>query len=135
MGFVAVSAGLREPLGHLRLEMSADTAYVESIDRYGVVSSNQLIDEFYGNLLANTVPLQMLYFGGFPMFIVMIVVVMLALWRLWRSRKVDANYLLVAVSILSGTVVQSVMNSPFFYLAIAFGLGANTVAAKTGERQ
>jgi hypothetical protein len=130
MGFVAISAGLREPFGHLRLEMSGDTDYVESIDTYGVLSSNQLIDEFYGNLVANSVPLQMLYFGGFPMLIVLMVVVFIAAWRLWRSRKRDANYLLVLVALASGCLVQSVMNSPFFYMAIAFGLGAT---ARTGH--
>jgi hypothetical protein len=135
MGFVAISAGLREPLGHLRLEMSGDTTYVESIDTYGVLSSNQLIDEFYGNLLANSVPLQMLYFGGFPMFVVMMVVVLIALWRLWRSRRRDANYLLIVVAIASGCLVQSVMNSPFFYMAIAYGLGANTRAANSVPRK
>jgi hypothetical protein len=132
MGYVAISAGLREPLGHLRLEMSRDTAYVESIDAHGVLSSNKLIDEFYGNLLANTVPLQMLYFGGFPMCIALMVVVLIALWRLWRSRRHDVNYLLVVVAIASGCLVQSVMNSPFFYLAIAYGLGATARAADAG---
>lgn len=128
MGFVAISSALREPLGHLRLEMSRDTAYVESIDTYGVLSSNQLIDEFYGNLLANSVPLQMLYFGGFVMFIVIMVVVLVSARRLWRSRKSDVNYLMILVALAFGCLVQSVMNSPFFYLAIAYGLSATQTA-------
>jgi hypothetical protein len=134
MGFVAVSAGLREPLGHLQLDMSRDTAYVESLDEYGVLSSNQLIDDFFGNLQANSVPLQMLYFGGIPLLVALMVVVCTALWRLWRSRKCDANYLLVIASIVSGCAIQSLMTSPFLYLAIAWGLGTNANRSHAGPR-
>ncbi len=126
MAFVAVSAGLREPLGHLQLEMSRDTAYVESVDEYGVLSSNELVDAFFGNLQANSVPFQLLYFGGIPLFAAMMIVVAIAVWRLWRSRRHDVNYLLVIAALGSGCLIQSLMTSPFLYLALAFGLTANT---------
>lgn len=132
MGFVAVSAGLREPLGHMQLDMSRDTAYVESLDEYGVLSSNKLIDDFFGNLQANSVPLQMLYFGGIPLFLVVMMVACKALWRLWQSRRRDANYLLVIAAIASGCVVQSVMTSPFLYLALAWGLSAYVRRSEVG---
>lgn len=134
MGFVAVTAGLRQPLGHFQLEMSRDTEYVESVDKYGILSSNELVDAFFGNFQANSVPLQMLYFGGFPLFIAMMIVVFVSIWRLWRSRKRDSNYLLVIAAIVSGCLIQSLMTSPFLYLAIAYGLGADTRVGAGGSR-
>jgi hypothetical protein len=122
MTVLALKSSLIAPFGHLSLEMSRELNSALSQDVLGILSSNELVTEFYGNLQPNTVPLQMLYYGGWLLFCVIAIPAIGAVRRLLGCKAMrPGNYLLIA-AILFSCLLQSVLTSPFFYLCLAVGL-------------
>lgn len=120
--YLAVSSALAAPFGELSFELTpvlvTDASHWSRSIFGGPVVALQLL----GQLYANTVPLQLLVFGGFPLFAIFMVPVVLAIARLWRLRRVNDTALLVLASVVFGCIGQSLLNSPFLYLCIAVGL-------------
>lgn len=120
MAVLAFASAFRAPLGHFELEMTRDFSGMAGSDLLAPLASNQLVDSFAGNLQANTVPLQMLYYGGWPLFGALLLLIGIAISRLLWYRRIDGAYLLVVAALLTGCVLQSVLTSPFFYLCVAY---------------
>lgn len=128
MAVLAITSAFRAPMGHFEFEMSRDLNVTAASDRLGLYRGNELLDSLVGNLQPNTVPFQLMYYGGWPLVAVFFAGVVVAIARLYSSRKSDDAYPLVIAALLSGCVFQSVLTSPFFYLSIAFSLSRRRVA-------
>jgi hypothetical protein len=120
--FLAFVAAIDAPFGQFQLEMTHLVARASELDGLGVITGNPLLETFAGNLQGNTVLLQLLLYGGWPLFLVLAFPAWLAALRLWRIRKVEPASILVIAALASGCLVQSLLTSPFLYLCIMVGL-------------
>jgi hypothetical protein len=120
--FLAIVAAIDAPFGQFRLEMTHLLGLASQMDSWGVVTDNPLLQIFAGNLQGNTVLLQFLLYGGWPLFLVLAFPAWLAAVRLWKLRRVEPASVLVLVALASGCLVQSQLTSPFLYLCIMVGL-------------
>jgi hypothetical protein len=110
------------PFGILHLEMSDRAVAAVPEDPTGVLAVSQTLLGFFGNLQPNSIPLQMLVYGGWPLFAAFMILVLHAFHSLWRMRRRSVGSLVVAASLLFACVVQSTLTSPFPYMCIAVAL-------------
>jgi hypothetical protein len=120
--FLAIVAAIDAPFGQFRLEMTHLIGLASQMDTLGVITGNPLLETFSGNLQGNTVLLQLLLYGGWPLFLVLGCLAWLAAVRLWKLRKVEPASVLVLAALASGCLAQSLLTSPFLYLCILVGL-------------
>jgi len=120
--FLVIVAAIDAPFGQFQLEMTHLVGIASEMDFLGVITGNPLLDLFAGNLQGNTVLLQLLLYGGWPLFLVLAFPAWLAAVRLWKLRKVEPASVLVLAALFSGCVVQSLLTSPFLFLCIMVGL-------------
>jgi hypothetical protein len=120
--FLAFVAALDAPFGQFRLEMTHLLGLASQMDSLGVITGNPLLEEFSGNLQGNTLLLQLLVYGGWPLFLVLAFPAWLAAVRLWKLRRVEPSSLLVLAALATGCLVQSQMTSPILSLCIIVGL-------------
>jgi hypothetical protein len=120
--FLAIVAAIDAPFGQFRLEMTHLLSLAAEMDSVGVITDNPLLETFSGNLQGNTVLLQLLLYGGLPLFLVLAFPAWLAAVRLWKLRRVEPASILALAALGSGCVVQSLLTSPFLYLCIMVGL-------------
>jgi len=120
--FLAIVAVIDAPFGQFRLEMTHLIGIASQMDTLGVITGNPLLETFAGNLQGNTVLLQLLLYGGWPLFLVLAFPAWLAAVRLWKLRRVEPASILVLAALASGCLVQSLLTSPFLYLCILVGL-------------
>jgi hypothetical protein len=113
------------PFGQFSLDLASVITQAEANDALGVVANNPLTYEFQGNLQGVTATLQLLTFGGWPLFAAFLIVTVWALHSLlWRSGD-PRHRLLMSAAIVLGVVLQSQLTSPFLYLCLAAALCSN----------
>lgn len=120
--FLAIVAAIDAPFGQFRLEMTHLIGLASEMDTVGVITGNPLLETFSGNLQGNTVLLQLLLYGGCPLFLVLAFPAWLAGVRLWKLSSIEPASILVLAALASGCLVQSLLTSPFLYLCIMVGL-------------
>jgi hypothetical protein len=120
--FLAIVAAIDAPFGQFRLEMTHLIGLASQMDTLGVITGNPLLNDFSGNLQGNTVLLQLLLYGGWPLFLVLAFPAWLAAFRLWKLRRIEPSSVLVLAALASGCLVQSLLTSPFLFLCILVGL-------------
>lgn len=123
--YLALTSALSAPLGRFGLELTP--VLLQNADwSLPIFGSSPVVLQLIGNLYANTVPLQLLVFGGIPLFSAFMIPAALASIRLWRARNDNQSSLIVLAAIVFGCFGQSITTSPFLYLAIASGLAWTT---------
>jgi hypothetical protein len=120
--FLAIVAAIDAPFGQFRLEMTHLLSLAAEMDGVGVITGNPLLETFSGNLQGNTLLLQLLIYGGWPLFLVLGFPAWLAAVRLWKLRGIEPSSLLVLAALATACLVQSQVTSPFLYLCVMVGL-------------
>jgi hypothetical protein len=120
--YLALMAAAESPFGRLDLELTPILMAHGSFWSLPISGGNLVALQVLGRIYASTVPLQLLIYGGLPLFAAFMVVVGVSVYRLWRLRAMNDGALIVIANIGFGCIGQSVLNSPFLYLCIAIGL-------------
>lgn len=120
--YLAIASAIQSPFGQLSFELTPVLVGNPLHWSLPIFGSSVVALQILGDLYANTVPFQLLVYGGLPLFVLFMIPVTVACRRLWSMRDSETGAMLVLASIVFGTFGQSILSSPFLYLCIAVGL-------------